>query len=322
MHKTSRFLVALAFYGGAAGAPLAQEVTLSALNFLPNNHAVGRHFPEWIEAVNKEGKGLLRIELRPSGSMSPFTMGNAVKTGVVDMASNAPTFYQNLLPIGDALKLARKSPEEMRKNGAWELMNKLHNEKVNAWMLNSWGHGLGFHLYLRDRKIETPDIKGFKIRVTPVYRAFFKALGADLIQTAPGDVYTALERGTIDGYGWPTWDIKSVGWDKVTKYRVEPPFYIVSVATIINLDKWKSLNQKQQELLTRHAIRLENEFPKKADEGNARYRKEQAEAGVQVIEFKGKVAEDYVKLAYESAWAEFMQLDPVNTPALRKLIDQ
>ncbi|MGE4013420.1 MAG: ABC transporter substrate-binding protein, partial [Alphaproteobacteria bacterium] len=221
----------------------AQEVTLNALNFLPNNNSFGIPFAKWVEEVNAAGKGLVQIAIKPAGTMSPFVMGNAVKTGVVDMANVPPTFYQNLLPIGDSLKLARKGPAELRKNGTWDLMNKLHNEKVNAWFLGQWGAGAQFYLYLREKKIDSIDLKGMKLRVTPVYRSFFRTLGADLIQTAPADVYTALERGTIDGYGWPVWDIKSFGWDKVTKYRVEPGFYEVANAIIVNLDKWKTLSE-------------------------------------------------------------------------------
>ena len=306
----------------AAGTAAAQEVTLSALNFLPNNMSFGIPFADWVADANKAGKGIVQVVIRPAGSISPFQMGNAVKTGVVDMAALPPTFYQNLLPIGDALKLTKKTAVEMRKNGTWELLNQLHNEKVNAQLLDISGFGIKFYLYLRDKKIETPDLKGMKIRTTPVYRAFFRALGADLIQTAPGDVFIALERGTIDGYGWPSWDLKTPGWDKHTKYRVEPGFYAVANATIINLDKWKSLTQAQRDFLNQHSMKFEAEYDKRYAAKTEAYLKEQADSGVQVIEFKGKVAEDYIKQAYESAWAELMQLDPENTPKIKKLIDE
>lgn len=322
MRFNSRMTVGLCAAAAlAAAAPgHAQEMTLNAINFLPNNSSFGIPFADWVEDVNQAGKGIVQIRIRPAGSISPFQMGNAVKTGVVDMGAIPPTFYQNLLPIGDALKLARRTGPEMRKNGTWEFMNKLHNEKVNAWLLNTSGFSVKFYLYLRDKKIDAPSLKGMKIRTTPVYRAFFRALGADIIQTAPGDVFIALERGTVDGYGWPSWDIKTTGWDKHTKYRVEPGFYTVSNATIMNLDKWKALTQKQRDFLTEQSIRFENEFDRRYAPKTAAYLKEQKDAGVQVIEFKGKVAEDYVKLAYDSAWAEFMQLDPENTPKLKKLI--
>ena len=306
----------------AAGTATAQEVTLSALNFLPNNMSFGIPFADWVADANKAGKGIVQVVIRPAGSISPFQMGNAVKTGVVDMAALPPTFYQNLLPIGDALKLSKKTAVEMRKNGTWELLNQLHNEKVNAQLLDISGFGIKFYLYMRDKKLETPDLKGMKIRTTPVYRAFFRALGADLIQTAPGDVFIALERGTIDGYGWPSWDLKTPGWDKHTKYRVEPGFYAVANATIINLDKWKSLAQPQRDFLTQHALKFEAEYDKRYAPKTEAYLREQADSGVQVIEFKGKVAEDYIKLAYDAAWAEFMQLDPENTPKIKKLIDE
>jgi TRAP-type C4-dicarboxylate transport system substrate-binding protein len=305
--------------GLAAGAA-AQEVTLSALNFLPNNSSFGIPFADWVEDANKAGKGIVQVVIRPAGSISPFQMGNAVKTGVVDMAALPPTFYQNLLPIGDALKLTKKTAVEMRKNGTWALLNQLHNEKVNAHLLDISGFGVKFYLYLRDKKIETPDLKGMKIRTTPVYRAFFRALGADLIQTAPGDVFIALERGTIDGYGWPSWDLKTPGWDKHTKYRVEPGFYAVANATIINLDKWKSLTDKQREFLTNHSLKFEAEYDKRYAPKTEAYLKEQKDAGVQVIELKGKVAEDYIKLSYDAAWEEFMKLDPENAPKMKKLI--
>lgn len=305
-----------------AGTAAAQEVELSALNFLPNNSSFGIPFADWVEDANKAGKGIVKITIRPAGSISPFQMGNAVKTGVVDMAALPPTFYQNLLPIGDALKLTKKTAVEMRKNGTWALLNQLHNEKVNAQLLDISGFGVKFYLYLRNKKIDTPNLKGMKIRTTPVYRAFFRALGADLIQTAPAEVFTALERGTIDGYGWPSWDIKTPGWDKHTKYRVEPGFYAVANATIMNLDKYKSLPAKARDFLNQHALKFESEYDARYAPKTAAYLKEQAAAGVQTIELKGKVAADYLKLSYDAAWEEFEKLDPVNTPKLKKLISE
>jgi TRAP-type transport system periplasmic protein len=299
---------------------LSAEVTLSAISFLPNNSSFGKPFYEWVQKVNKDGKGVLQIDLKAAGTMSPFTMGNAIKNGAVDMANLPPTFYQNLLPIGDSMKLMTIDPAKFRSSGTWAFMNQLHNEKVNAYLLSMSAFKVQFHLYLRDKKIDNINLKGFKLRTTPVYRAFFASLGADLIQTPPSEVYTALERGTVDGYGWPLWDIKTPGWDKVTKYRVDPGFYDVANAFIINLDKWKSLPKAQQDFLNKEAVEFEKHDLATVDGLNKHYAKEQADAGVQVITLKGKMAEEYLKKAYDSAWAEAEKLDPVNAPKLKKLI--
>ncbi len=54
--------------------------------------------------------------------------------------------------------------------------------------------------------------------------------------TAPGEVYTALERGVVDGYGWPVLGIFDFGLEKVTKFRLDPGFYSVDVNLMVNHD--------------------------------------------------------------------------------------
>ncbi|MEX2453785.1 MAG: TRAP transporter substrate-binding protein DctP [Rhodospirillaceae bacterium] len=304
----------------ASGSAVAAEARLSALSFIPNHTAFGKPFADWVEKINGEAKGTVQIEIKASGSMSPFTMGNAVKSGVVDMVHLPHTFYQNLLPIGDAMKLNQKTPQELRENGTVAFLNELHNDKVNAEYLGHWGLNIPFHIYLRNKKIAGPDLSGLKLRITPVYRAFFRAMGAELIQIPPADVYTALERGTVDGLGWPQWDIKSFGWDKQIKYRVDPGFYGTSEAFLINLDKWKTLDSAQQAYLKKSFQDMEDEMWEKAKELNKSYAKEQADAGVETITLSDEDVTKYRRMSYEAGWEEVLKLDPVNGPKMKELI--
>jgi TRAP-type C4-dicarboxylate transport system substrate-binding protein len=303
----------------------AAEVTLSALNALPPGVVLGEPFSKWVEEVNREGKGIVQIQIRSAGSMTPFTMGPAVRDGVVDMAGLPPNYYQNLLPIGEVEKLATKGPKERRENGTWELMNKLHEEKLGLHYLGTYGWGVPFHIYLRAGKKPDPakmDLSGYKIRISPVYRAFFTALGAELLQAAPADIYQSLERGVIDGYGWPIWDIQTLGLDKATKYRIDPGFYWTNFGIIINNRKWQSLSKEQKDFLTKKAVQLDMEFEEKwAKPLNAKYAAEQQKAGIEVIKLEGKQAQDYLAKAREAGWAEFEKLDPENAAKFRKLIN-
>src|SRR5207248_9124406 len=110
-----------------------------------------------------------------------------------------------------------------------------------------------FHLYLT-KKIDKPDLTGLKIRITPVYRDFFQALGATVMQTPPGEVYTTLERGVVDGYGWPIHGIFDLNWQEKTTYRVDPGFYNAEVSIVENLDDLKGLPAQQPDRLNRHAL--------------------------------------------------------------------
>ena len=99
--------IAAAVLAAAALPAAAQEVKLSLINFLQNEQAFGQPAVEWTEMVNKAGRGVVQIEIKPYGAIPVFEMGNAVKNGVADMGSVPATFMQNLLPIGDATKLAK-----------------------------------------------------------------------------------------------------------------------------------------------------------------------------------------------------------------------
>lgn len=297
-----------------------QEVTLRAVNAFQKGTAFAKAFENFTEIVNREGKGLIKINyIGGPEVMPPFEVGNAVKNGTVDIASTTGAFYTNLLPAADALKLSELTIQEQRKNGAWAYINKLHNEKLNVYYLAGVNDGGSYHLYL-NKPIGKPDLAGYTIRVSPVYRAFFTALGANLVQTAPGEVYTALERGVIDGYGWPILGIFDLGWQEKTKYRVDPGFYAVYSSFLVNLDTWdKKLNDKQRTLLQRIATEIEatNSVNAKLE---AEAKKQQAQAGIKTITFEGQERKVWLDTAHQAGWAYIEKVAPQQYPELHKLL--
>jgi TRAP-type transport system periplasmic protein len=307
-----------------AAAPLAaqaQETTLRVVSGFAENTQYVKNLMPVIQALNAEGKGRLQLSfIGGPKAMPPFEVGNAVRTGVVDIALTTGAFYTNIMPEADALKLTQVSAQDLRKNGGYELINKIWNEKANMQYLGRVIDYTPFHLYLT-KKIDKPDLTGLKIRITPVYRDFFQALGATVMQTAPGEVYTALERGVVDGYGWPINGIFDFNWHEKTKFRVDPGFYNAEVSLIMNLDKWKSLSGAQRELLMKHVIALENanDSWKKVNEDDVR---KQKDAGIQVITFDPATAKQYYAKAYDVAWENAIKASPQYGPQMRKLFSQ
>ncbi len=297
----------------------AQQVTLRGVNAFQEGTAFAKPFEDFIQKVNADGKGVIQIQyIGGPKAMPPFEVGNAVKSGVVDLGNVTSAFYTNLMPEAEALKLATQPIQQQRKSGAWEYLNKLHNEKMNAWYLARTGDGVPFHLYV-NKPIEKADLQGLTIRVTPIYRAFFAALGANLVQTAPGEVYTALERGVVDGYGWPIQGIFDLGWQEKTKYRVDPGFYQVDVNILVNLDRWKKLTDAQRDVLTKAAQWVEERNALNADI-NAAERKRQAEAGIQTITLTGAELQKWNATAQEAGWAYVKEIAPQRADELRRLL--
>ncbi|MBV8032149.1 MAG: TRAP transporter substrate-binding protein DctP [Betaproteobacteria bacterium] len=297
----------------------AQEATLRLVSAFPENVFYVKRTTDWIAKVNRDGKGALQINFIGGPKAIPtFEVGNAVKTGVVDIAMTTGAYYTNVMPEADNLKLAEVSAAEQRQNGAYDLINRIWAEKGNMRYLARVVEFTPFHLYL-NRKIDKPDLTGLKIRITPVYRDFFQALGAQVMTTAPGEVYTALERGVIDGYGWPIHLLFDLNWQEKTKYRVDPGFYNAEVSLIMNLDKYKALPAKAREFLDREALAFErdNEFWKSYNQNEA---KRQAEAGIQVITFDAATNRAFIEKANEVGWAAAIKASPQYGPQMKKLL--
>ena len=296
----------------------AQEVTLRAVTSFAEGTQFSKNFERFIEKVNADGKGVVKINyIGGPRAMPPFEVGNAVRTKVVDIANVTGAFYTNLMPEADGFKLIGKPMTEQRKNGTWDYINQLHNQKLNSYYLARQFHNVPFHIYL-NKKIDKLDLTGLKIRVTPVYKDIVEALGGTAITTPPGEVYTALERGVVDGYGWPVTGIFDLGWEKVTKFRLEPAFYSVEVNVLVNLDVWKGLTEAQRKSLNDAAHWLES----LDTENNAVIKAErdrQAAAGIQPLDFGPAEGKKFLDKANDVAWQSVIKRAPETGPKLRQL---
>jgi Domain of unknown function (DUF4214) len=140
----------------------AQEAALKVVSAFPETSIYVKRLEGWIERLNQEGKGTLRLNFIGGPKAVPtFEVGNAVRTGVVDVAMSTGAYYTNVFPESDALKLTRAPIAEQRRNGAYDYINTLWNQKGNMYYLARIVEHQPFHLYL-NRKIERPDLaRGF-----------------------------------------------------------------------------------------------------------------------------------------------------------------
>src|SRR3990167_8222984 len=133
--KVDRWLAAAACSTAAVFFPLhavAQEVTLRVVSAFAENTTYVKNLEPMMKKLNAEGKGVLQLNfIGGPKAMPPFEVGNAVRTGVVDIGMTTGAFYTNIMPEADALKLAQISAPEQRKNGAYELINRIWNDKAN-----------------------------------------------------------------------------------------------------------------------------------------------------------------------------------------------
>ncbi|MEO7403757.1 MAG: TRAP transporter substrate-binding protein DctP [Burkholderiales bacterium] len=314
----ARSLAAVTLAAGFAAPVFAQEIKLRAATFLPPNQSFGTVMKRWVDAANQRGKGIMQIDLVGPEAVPTPEQPNAVKAGVIDLHFGPPTFYRGTLIEAEVMSLADLSAAEMKKNGSWDYLNKLHAEKMNVMLLTYMGDGVNFHIYTTKPALSSKDkpFDGFTLRAQPIYKAFFESIGAKTAMIVPGEVYTALERNMVQGYGWPLWGIKDLGWLKHTKYRYDPGFFNVAMSIMVNLDRYKKLDAKQQAFLNEMGTFADTEWPKWRKEAEGIEAAIQKDGGVQVVDLGPGLR----KQAHDAFWAELEKASPTHVPALKKLV--
>src|SRR5262249_53343824 len=110
-------VIAGALFVAVLSTASAEELTLRAASAFAEKTTYSRGLERFIEQVNRDGKGVLQINyIGGPKAMPPFEVGNALKSGVVDVANSTGAFYTNVMPEADAWKLTERPMPELRKN--------------------------------------------------------------------------------------------------------------------------------------------------------------------------------------------------------------
>jgi TRAP-type C4-dicarboxylate transport system substrate-binding protein len=325
------FVFFLVFFALAVSVPPygpaeAQTITLKALTAWPKNASDNKSLDFFLESVEKQVSakfpGELKIHLVGGPEAVKITdQVHAAQTGMVDIVHTTNAYYVSLLPEADAMKLSELTPWEERKSGAWAYYNDLHEKKLGLYFLGRIGTDLPFSLYL-NKPIKTADLKGFNIRVSPMYLQLVKGLGGNPVVIPPTEVYTALERKVVDGYGWPTVGIRDWGWEKQTKYIVEPRFYSGPHPMVMNLKTWNGLPNKFKDVITEAAMEAERKIVAYYVEEMKKEFTLLKQAGLEVIDLPPAEKEKFLKIAYDEGWKDVLQKCPGTGPKLKGLLSK
>ncbi len=306
----------------------AKKVTLRAVSAWPTNDAsVKEDFLPFIENVNKgmQNKYPDQFEIKFIGGPEAIPVRDqpeALRVGTVEMYYGTPAYYEGIAPAANISKLTFLTPWEERESGAYDLFNQIHQEKLNAFYLGRLGNEEQFQLWLKMR-VNTPgELKGKRIRVSPMYIDFVKALEAIPIETKPGDIYQALERNVVDGTYWPFTKYRSWGFHEVAKYVVGPGIYMVCHPVLINLDAWKKLPDNLKKALMEIMEQEERTVIARDRKNAENERKLLKEAGMTFVEFSPEDTKKYIALADSSGWEGLLKKAPDYGPKLRKALSK
>lgn len=297
-------VVALAMSYAASAA----ERTINLITAFPKAHLFNQPIQKFIDEVNQKGKGLVQIRLVGGPEVTPVSEQiGSVQRGINHAYYGSISYFQGKIDESRVLLVCDYDAMEMRKTGATAVINKYFEKEPKLHYLAYFGSGYTFYIYLLKDPKRTADgngidLKGKRIRGPAVYSPVFGHLGATAVPIHIAEMYSALERGTVDGIGWLNRGLTDYSWEKHLKYRVTPNFWQGDLSIVIQLDEWNALSGKAQQLLTELGSKHERLTHEFFEGGAAEELAKLRAAGMVDIELKGTHAESYRAAANESLW--------------------
>ena len=147
---------------------------------------------------------------------------------------------------------ARQMNAWMTHGGGLDLLRNFFKD-YNIYNIPAGNTGAQMGGWFRKEIKTVDDLKGLKFRIGGLGGAVLTKLGVVPQQIAGGDIYPALEKGTIDAAEWVgPYDDEKLGFYKVAKYYYYPGWWEgrPRLSVYINLEQWNKLPKNYQAILT------------------------------------------------------------------------
>jgi TRAP-type mannitol/chloroaromatic compound transport system substrate-binding protein len=312
-----RTFIATAGLGAAATAIAAPAIAQSAPDIkwrmtssfpksLDTIYGAAETFSKFVaEATDNK----FQVQVFPAGEIAPgLEAANEVGKGSIEMCHTASYYYWGKDPtyaLGCAVPFglnARMQNAWMYYGGGLDLMNEFYaTQNLIGFPCGNTGAQMG-GWYRKEIK-SVADLKGLKMRIGGFAGKIISKLGVVPQQIAGGDIYPALEKGTIDAAEWVgPYDDEKLGFYKVAPYYYYPGWWEGGpiLHTFVNTAKWQELPKTYQSIVKTACEAANCDMMAKYDAVNPAALKKLAAGGAKLRPFPQDVMEGAFKAAKET----------------------
>ena len=227
--------------------------------------------------VSEATDGKFQIQCFAAGEIVPALQAvDAVQNSTVELAHTCPYYFIGKDPtfaLGTAVPFGPNSRQQtawMMHGGGMQLLNEFF-KTYNCYALLGGNTGVQMGGWFR-KEIKTPaDLNGLKFRMGGFAGMVMSKLGAVPQMIAGGDIYPALEKGTIDGAEWVgPYDDAKLGFNKVAPFYYYPGWWEggAMIQFMINTEKWESLPKSYKAICETAAVYTHTDMQAKYDQKN------------------------------------------------------
>ncbi|MDP3258872.1 TRAP transporter substrate-binding protein [Bosea sp. (in: a-proteobacteria)] len=261
--------------------------------------------------------GNFQIQVFAPGEIVPGLQAlDAVQNGTVECSHTLSSFYigkdpafafETSLPFGFN---TRQQNAWLYAGGGLELC-RAFMKKQGLYTIPSGNTGAQMGGWFRKEIKTLEDLKGLKMRIAGMGGQIMAKLGVVPQQIAGGDIYPALERGTLDAVEFSgPYDDEKLGFQRVAKYYYYPGFWEgnANVSFLVNLEKWNALPAAYKAIVEAACAEANALCVAKYDHGNPDALIRLAGAGAELRPFPQEV----MAAAFKEAFAMYADLASKN----------
>ena len=208
--------------------------------------------------VDEMTEGRFKISVFPAGEIVPALQAlDSVQNGAIEMAHTTSYYYTGKdisFALGTAIPFGLNNRQQnawLYQGGGQDLLNRFYGEYgITAFAAGNTGAQMGG--WWRNEIKTLDDLRGVKMRIAGMGGQIMAQLGVIPQQIPGSDIYTALEKGTIDAAEWVgPYDDEKLGFDQIVKYYYYPGWWESgpTIHMMINKSKYDSLPPSFQTIL-------------------------------------------------------------------------
>jgi len=211
--------------------------------------------------------------------------------------------YRHLVPVAGVIHLTPYTPWEEREVGVFDYWVKIH-APINTQYVGRWAWGMQFNFHTRTKEIKSiSDFAGLKMDDPVNIHAVPRAFGMVPVLIEGPDIFTAMERGLVDGYIWSDFG-RYPGWEEVTSYVVDEGFLQMDMVILINQDVYNGLSQELKDVLADFTAKYEHDAAAWYTEQIGKERQNYLDAGVKFVNLPPSEAEYLAEKAVDVLWED------------------
>ena len=229
-------------------------ITLNYSNMLPAPHKISLVAEEWCREIEKRTNGGVKITMFHGGTLTPGTQAyDGVVNGLSDVALGVFSYHRGRFPLTEFADLPIGVTNCVT---AGKLFNEYFakfkpKEMDDVKMMYLHGNPPSIVHTVKKQVLKLEDLKGLKMRVTPLGTPIAKALGCAPVAMPMGDAYDALSKNVVDGGFFPYEALEGWKLGEVVKYSTEtwPVGFTSAWYVIMNKKKWDSMSPEWQKVI-------------------------------------------------------------------------